>query len=135
MDDVYAINLAKSQYRDGFNAGNVDQVLSVFAPEFTDMSDGRPSRYGADAPLKLRQYLGEVFGNFEAKLNVIVIEINVLGNVAFDYGWYELMLVPKNGGDRIHRRTRYMEMWARQANREWKITKYMDNADLPDTVD
>jgi hypothetical protein len=60
MDDVYAINVAKSQYRDGFNTGDVDQVLAVFAPEFTDMSDGRSNQYGADAPAKLRRHLGEV---------------------------------------------------------------------------
>jgi len=32
MDDVYAINVAKSQFRDGFNTGDRDLVLSVFAP-------------------------------------------------------------------------------------------------------
>ena len=39
MDDVYAINVAKSNYREGFNTADVERVLSVFAPEFTDMSD------------------------------------------------------------------------------------------------
>jgi ketosteroid isomerase-like protein len=134
MDDVYAINVAKSHYRDGFNSGNVDQVLSAFAPEFTDMSDGRPSGYGADASSKLRQRLSEIFQNFDAQLKVIIIAINVSGNVAFDYGWHELTLVPKSGGDSIHRRTRYLEIWARQANGEWRISKFMDNGDLPDTV-
>jgi hypothetical protein len=45
MDDVYAINVAKSNYREGFNTADVERVLSVFAPEFTDMSDSRPTRY------------------------------------------------------------------------------------------
>ena len=40
MDDVYAINVAKSNYREGFDTADVERVLSAFAPEFTDMSDG-----------------------------------------------------------------------------------------------
>src|SRR5215831_6549805 len=103
MDDVYAINVAKSQYRDGFNTGNIDQVLSVFAPEFTDMSDGRPNRYGSDAAIKLRRHLGEVFASHTTTLNVIIIAINIMGNVAFDYGWHELTLSPKNGGENLYR--------------------------------
>jgi len=49
MDDVYAINVAKSNYREGFNTGDVERVLSVFAPEFTGRSESgtryRTERY------------------------------------------------------------------------------------------
>ena len=31
MDEVHAINVAKSHYRDGYNNRDVDRVLSVFA--------------------------------------------------------------------------------------------------------
>ena len=52
VDDTYAINVAKTEYREGFNTGNIDQVLSVFAPEFTDDSDGRAiPQYKATAKL------------------------------------------------------------------------------------
>jgi ketosteroid isomerase-like protein len=135
MDDVYAINVAKSRYRDGYNTADVERVVSVFAPQFTDMSDGRPSRYNADALLMLRRYLAELFRDYEAKLNVIIIAISVIGNTAVDYGWHELTLTPRNGGEPVYRRTRYLELWARQPNGEWRISKYMDNADLPDTVE
>lgn len=134
MDDVYAINVAKSQYRDGFNTGDVDRVLSVFAPEFTDMSDGRPNRYGADARVKLRDYLADLFARYDAKLNVIIVAIPVLGNTAFDYGWHELTLMPRDGSDPIYRRTRYLELWRKQTDGEWRIFRYIDNADVPDTV-
>ncbi len=134
MDDVYAINVAKSKYRDGFNGGDVDLVLSVFAPEFTDMSDGRPSRYSADAGAKLRSYLADLFTLYDAKLNVIIVKITVFGDAAFDYGWHELALTPKGAGGTVYRRTRYLEIWNKQASGDWRITKYMDNSDLPDTI-
>ena len=71
MDDTYLINVARTEYREGFNTGDADRVMSVFAPEFTDHSDGRPTRYGKDAPAKLRQYLKGLFAEYQANLNLI----------------------------------------------------------------
>ena len=135
MDDVYAINVAKSNYREGFNTSDVERVLSVFAPEFTDMSDSRPTRYRADAAVELRRSLGELFAEYQANLNVIIIAISVFGNNAFDYGWHELTLKPRDGGEAVYRRTRYFELWSKQPNRDWRISRFMDNLDVPDTVD
>jgi ketosteroid isomerase-like protein len=135
VDDTYAINVAKSEYREGFNTGDAARVLSVFGPEFTDMSDGRPSRYRADAAVKLRAYLTDLFEAHEARLNVIIIDVTVLASTAYDYGWHELTLTPKNGGEPRYLRTRYMEVWSKQPNGEWRITKYIDNFDVADTID
>ena len=135
MDDVYAINVAKSNYREGFNTADAERILSVFAPEFTDMSDSRPTRYRADAATKLRRSLAELFAEYEAKLTVIIIDISVFGSNAFDYGWHELTLTPRNGGEPVYRRTRYCELWSKQANGDWRISRFMDNPDVPDTVD
>lgn len=135
MDDTYAINVAKSEYREGFNTGDVDRVLSVFAPEFTDNSDGRPSRYGKDAPLKLRRHLEKLFAEYDAQLTILMVGIVILGHAAYDYGWHELTLVPKNGGETQLLRKRYLELWGKQPGGDWKIIRYIDNADLPDVVD
>jgi ketosteroid isomerase-like protein len=135
MDDVYAINVAKSNYREGFNTADVERVLSAFAPEFRDMSDARPTRSGADAAAKLRRSLAELFAEYEANLNVIIIAISVFGNNAVDYGWHELTLRPRNGGEPVYRRTRYFELWSKRPNGDWMISKFMDNRDMPDTVD
>jgi len=135
MDDVYAINVAKSNYREGFNTADVERVLSAFAPEFTDMSDSRPTRYRADAAVKLRRFLIELFAEYDAKLNVIINAISVFGDNAFDYGWHELTLTPRNGGEPVYRRTRYCELWSKRPNGDWRISRFMDNPDVPDTVD
>ena len=135
MDDVYAINLAKSNYREGFNTADVERVLSAFAPEFTDMSESRPTRYRADAAAKLRRSLAELFAEYEANLNVIINAISVFGNCAFDYGWHELTLKPRKGGEPVYCRTRYFELWSKRPNGDWGISKFMDNTDVPDTVD
>jgi ketosteroid isomerase-like protein len=134
MDDTYAINVAKSEYREGFSTGDVDRISRVFADEFTDMSDSRPNRYAADAPAKLRAYLEELFSAYQAHLNVIIIQIVVLGDTAYDYGWHELTLIPKSGGEPVSKRTRYLELWRKAPAGAWRITRFMDNADIPDMV-
>lgn len=135
MDDTYAINIAKTEYREGFNTGDADRVLSVFAPEFTDNSDGRPSRYGRDAPLRLRRYLEQLFAEYDTRLTIIMVAIVVSGDFAFDYGWHELTLKPRQGGDPLRVRKRYLELWGKQNSGEWRIIRYIDNDDLPDVVD
>ena len=135
MDDTYAINVAKTEYREGFNTGNTDQVLSVFAPEFTDNSDGRPSRYGSDAPTKLRRYLEQLFAEYETHLTIIVAAIVIAGDLAYDYGWHELTLTPRNGAELSLIRKRYLELWRKQPSGKGRIVRYIDNEDLPEVVD
>lgn len=135
MDDTYAINVAKTEYREGFNMGDAARVVDVFAPEFTDNSDGRPSRYGKDAPAKLRQYLDGLFAEYKTHLSIIMAAIVISGNLAYDYGWHELTLTPRNGGSPQLVRKRYLELWRKQDSGEWRIIRFIDNADLPDVVD
>ena len=43
MDDVYSINLAKTIFREGFNGGDLEAVLSIYDDAYADMSFGMPS--------------------------------------------------------------------------------------------
>jgi len=46
MDDIYQINVAKTEFREAYNRGDVDQLLSVFEEQgFTDLSEGGPSLF------------------------------------------------------------------------------------------
>ena len=54
MNDIYAINAAKTEFRDGYNTADVDRLLSVFADGFADLSAGVPSFFGDEAKSVLR---------------------------------------------------------------------------------
>jgi hypothetical protein len=78
MDDTYLINIAKTEFREAYNRGDVEQLLSVFDEEgFTDMSEGGPSLYDQAAREGLRERATELFAHYDVKLTVIVIEIVV----------------------------------------------------------
>ena len=135
MSDVYAINVSKTEFREGYNNGDVDRVMAVFQPDgFTDMSEGEPSKYGTEASAVWRKRLAELFEEYSVKLTPIIINIVVLGNTAYDYGWHELTLDPKSGGPPVRKRYRYFELWNKDVAEEWKIATYMTNSDIPEEL-
>ena len=130
-EDIYKINAAKTEFREAFNSGDVERLLSVFHNEFIDLSLGQPSFFMAEAREMLRRRMSELFAKFEARMAPIVIDIQVRGDMAVDYGWHKLTLTPKNGGQPVTSRQRYMEVWMKDAAGSWKIAVYIDNQDLP----
>ena len=131
MDDSYAIRLAKTKLRDAYTDANVNGVLSIFADGYSDMSAGRASFYGVEARVVLKHRLNELFAKYDAQLAVTIISIRVQGPMAFDWGWHKLTLTPKKGGRPITTRTRYLEIWQKDAKGKWKIAIYIDNLDVP----
>ncbi len=103
MDDLYAVNAAKSEFREGLNRGDTSRVLAIADPDLINFSDGQPSEFGKSGLDALKNRLANLFERFTVKLVVIVIEIRLQGDVAYDYGWHDLMLTPKDGGEPIHR--------------------------------
>ena len=132
MDDVYAINVAKTEFREAYNTGNAERLLAILDSGLIDLSNGRCNGYGEGGKAALRSYLQDLFAKFDARLVPIVIETKVMGEVAVDYGWHELVLTPKNGGEPIRTRTRYVDLWKKNKTGDWKLTIFMDNADVPD---
>jgi ketosteroid isomerase-like protein len=130
MDDSYAIRLAKTKLRDAYNDGDVEGVLSVFGDGYSDMSAGLASFYGPEARAVLKHRLKELFARYKTLLAVTIISIRVNGPWAFDWGWHQLTLTPKKGGTPIIKRTRYLEIWQKDAQGQWRIYIYCDNRDV-----
>src|SRR5262249_52622707 len=121
MDDVYAINLAKTILREGYNAGDAERVLSVYDDAFADMSYGMPSFYYSDARDVFRARLERLFREYSVSMNVLIIDVVLNGDRAFDWGWHILNLISKAGGTALHVRTRYFETWRRDEKRGWLV--------------
>lgn len=131
MDTAQAIRLAKTEFREAYNTGDVNRLLAVFADSYSDMSEGNPSFYGGEAKAVLQQRLRKLFARYRAHLAVTIISIRVQGSWAFDWGWHKLTLTPRAGRRSITKRTRYLEIWQKQDDGNWKIAIFLDNADLP----
>ena len=130
MPDEYAIDLAKTEYRDAFNAGDMERVLALYADNLTEMSDGEASFWGAEAKQALRWRLSKMFAQNKVSLAVTIIAIEFEGSTAYDHGWHKLALTPKNGGVASTQRYRYFEKWRREADGQWKICFFISNRDV-----
>jgi len=138
MDDIYAINLAKSNFREGFDSADTERILSIYDDAFADMSFGMPSFYYSDAKDVFRAKLHRLFQDYSASMTVIIIDVVLNGDKAFDWGWHIVDLVSRVGGEALQVRTRYFETWRRDSVRGWLITSFIDNLDqaprMPDDV-
>jgi ketosteroid isomerase-like protein len=132
MDDLYKINVAKSEFREGLNLGDASRVLAIVDPDLVNFSDGHPSEFGRSGLDALKARLQNLFERFTTELIVIVIEIRLQGDIAYDYGWHDLTLTPKGGGQPVHRRDRYVDIWRKHKEGNWKLWMYMDNQDVVD---
>jgi len=131
MNDIYAINAAKSEFREAYNTGDVDRLLSVFADGFTDLSAGIPSFSGEEAKSILRSRTLNLFQNYRANLVITINSIRVVRTTAYDFGSHTLTLVPKKASEPITTRRRYFELWHKGADAKWRIELFMDNLDVP----
>ena len=131
MDDIYKINVAKTEFREAYNTGDVDRLLGVFVSEgFTNMSEGGPSHFGSGARSDLREEAAKLFADYSVQMSVIIIDIVVHADTAYDYGWHEFTLKPRDGGEPIRKRRRYFELWSKDASGDWKIAFHINNQDV-----
>jgi ketosteroid isomerase-like protein len=131
MDDIYAINLAKSRFREGFNLGDEEQILSIYDDEFVDMSFAMPSFYSGDSKDVFRARLKRLFRDYYAELAINIINVVLNGDRAMDRGWHILKLTSKTNSEKLLVRTRYFETWRRDAMKGWLVTSFIDNLDQP----
>jgi ketosteroid isomerase-like protein len=132
MDELFAINAAKTEFREAFNLGDVARLLAIADPDLVSFSDGQPSEFGRAGLDVLEIRLKNLFERFTTTLAVIVNEIRIKGDVAYDYGLHDLTLTPKDGGQPIHRRHRYVDIWRKSDGGSWKVWMFMDNQDVAD---
>lgn len=129
-EDQYAISQAKTEYREAYNTGDIDRLFRVFASGFTDCSDGEPSFCGEEARHALRQRSQDLFRLYRVELFVIIIDIIVKDDFAYDRGWHKVRLTDKTTGQVTDTKYRYFETWKKE-NGEWKIAYIITNKELP----
>lgn len=131
MDDLYAINVAKTKFRDAYNSGDPEGLIKVLDPDAVYFADQQRLAIGSGVADAIRTHFAELLAKYVVHLDPIIIEIRVQGEVACEYGWHEWHFAPRDGGAPITRKDRYVDVWRKNASGEWKLWTYMDNLDVP----
>jgi ketosteroid isomerase-like protein len=127
MDDVYAIHIAKTQYVTAFNSGDCDGLKAVISDNFLDTGHLRPTQGGEDARQELRRQIEQLRSEYAVELAVTPWFVQLAGDVAYALGVETWKLTPKSGGTARQSETRYLEIWRREGDGQWRLHHFMDN--------
>ncbi len=120
---------AFGRFREGFNLGEEEKILSIYDDAFADMSFAMPSFYYGDAKDVFRARLKRLFRDYSAEMAINIINVVLNGDKAMDWGWHILTLTSKTSEQTLLVRTRYFETWRRDPVKGWLITSFIDNLD------
>jgi ketosteroid isomerase-like protein len=107
---------------------------AIFTDDLVDMSAGGPTRTGAAAKEHFLTRVARTHAKFKPSIAIHIEEIRVMGDFAYQRGDFLVTREPRNGGKPSYIRQRYLEIWRREANGDWKICVDMDNSTLPVNV-
>jgi uncharacterized protein (TIGR02246 family) len=118
-----AIRAALTQWMADFNAGNADKVCGLFAPDLIAQYRGQPERdYGALCDL-LKRSLNDRSKTYAYSL--AIKEIIVAGDLAVVRLTWTLKVKPKDGAGEIISDEPGMDIFRRQGDGSWKISRYI----------
>jgi len=117
-----------------------DEVVSIANKKPTDWKAYTDTYYTEDAvvlpphapAVRGRGPLMEFLRSFPEITNFSIkaVEIDGCGDLAWVYGEYSMTLSPADAAS-VDDRGKYIEIWNRQSDGSWKVTRDIFNSDLP----
>jgi uncharacterized protein (TIGR02246 family) len=122
MDDREAILHAKAAQRAAYNRSDADGVVSICSEALFYMEEGAPSFFPPEGREALRLRTQEMFARYRVKMEPVISEVAFTGDsAAFDWGWHKFSLTPRNGGQPQELSMRYLELWTKGSDGDWRI--------------
>ncbi|MGC2274511.1 MAG: nuclear transport factor 2 family protein [Candidatus Binatus sp.] len=117
------IRVALEKWKLDFNAGDGSQVCALFAPDLISDFRGQPEDTYNSLCANLQMALSDPNKTYQYDLEIK--EILVSGDLAVVRLVWTLKLRPKSGGAEQVTREPGMDIFRRQADGSWKISRYM----------
>lgn len=126
--DRQAIAAATAEFEAAENAGNVEQMLALFADDLVILSPNTPALSG---PERIAAAMRAFHEAFTVRVQYSSEEIDVFGEWGFDRGSEQFTLTPKSGGAPISVSGKYLWLYRRQPDGSWKQSRVMWNSNDP----
>jgi steroid delta-isomerase len=124
-----AIRTALTQWMADFNAGNAEKVCGLFAPDLIAQYRGQPERDYQGLCDLLKRSLSDRSKTYAYSL--VIKEILVAGDLAVVRLTWTLKVKPKDGTGEIASDEPGMDIFRRQGDGSWKISRYIAYEALP----
>jgi uncharacterized protein (TIGR02246 family) len=126
--DRAAIEAADSAFAAAANAGNVDGVVAVYAPDGSLLPPNAPGLKGSEG---IRRFWAGLLDAYTATFELETDEIDGRGDLAYVVGRYRLTGRPKGKAPALEDQGKYLEVLKRQPDGSWKYAVDMYNSDRP----
>jgi uncharacterized protein (TIGR02246 family) len=136
--------IANSETRTGGDKAAIDRLREVhvaavnagdaagWAACFADGGIQMPPNFGANAgKAAIQGWSKGLFGLFSCQFKLSVDEVQVSGDWAFERGRYDITLTPRSGGGSMDDNGKYITIYRRQPDGDWKIARDIWNSDRP----
>ncbi len=140
-EDYKAIEELQSVYIQGANTGNLDMFMSVWADDAVRLESDIRSVIGKE---KIREHFREPFELYKLQVKVYgEKKIRIDGDLAYSTANFLLSMIPRGTDTTIHTDFKFLEIYERQENGEWKIRigsamtnpQWTDDSLSPDLLD
>lgn len=129
MSDVDDIKILRERYMVAQDACDAEGCVSFWSDDCVLMPPNEPAVVGKDT---LLAWYKSAFAQTRIDYTVAFDEIEAAGDWSFARGSHKAVLIPEEGGEPIHDRGKYLEIYRRQPDGSWKFARHMWSSDSPD---
>jgi uncharacterized protein (TIGR02246 family) len=125
--DLAAMERLREAYDGSFNRGDLDAWLENLTDDCVILVHGVPALVGKDAVGSF--YAENFFEPFDCELTWDFEELEFFGDSAYGWGWFHNTLSPKDGGEPQKLVGKFIDIFRKTADGEWKLARLSFNAD------
>ncbi len=126
-DEVEAIDSLREAYVAAVNNGDADSWAAAFTDDAVQMPPHAPTNHGS---ARIRAWCKAFLAPFHATFVLLVCEVHVAGEWAYERGSYTITLSPRAGGEPVKDIGKYVTIYARQDGGSWRIARDIWNSNL-----
>lgn len=123
--DIEAIDGVREAHVAAVNNGDIDTWVAAFADDAVQMPPHAPANRGSRS---IRTWCETFLGPFHAAFMLLVCEVRVAGDWAFERGSYRISLSPKAGGETVQDVGKYITIYERHEGGGWRIARDIWNS-------
>ena len=127
--DIQAIKEIEAKWAAATNSGDIESIMSLLTDDAIFMFTNEPIVKGKEAVRNhaLADFEEYAYENSKA----MVVEVRLAGDWAYARGTWSGTVTPKAGGESIQFIGKWIEIFERQPDGSWKVSRNMYNSDLP----
>lgn len=122
--DVDALRKVHDAWIVAYVGGELDALARFYTPTSVIMPDQRATHRGWG---EIRAFFAAGIERFEYEAQAQLQDVVVSGDLASLFGVVDIALTPKAGGETIRRTLRYLIVFERGDDGEWRVLHDMDN--------